>query len=110
LEGTVTLDGKPLADATVSLGPMRATAPGPFSGTTDSSGHFVLGAADDPGGGAVPGEYYVNITTVDPGPGDESTPPPTQKEVVPMAYRNSSTKVTVPPEGDADVKFDLKSR
>jgi hypothetical protein len=111
VEGVVTLDGQPLADASVSLGPTKATEPGPFVGTTDASGKFTLGAVDNPGGGAAPGEYLVMITTVkQTGSGLESDPPPTQREVVPMAYRDGTTKFTVPAEGTTSANFTMTSR
>ncbi len=111
VEGIVTLDGNPVADASVVLGPMRATDPGPFTGSTDAQGKYSLGTADDPGGGAAPGEYFVNITTVKPIPGaDESTPPPTQKEIIPMAYRDGSQRIVIPAGGTSAANFDISSR
>lgn len=111
VEGVVTLDGNPVADASVVLGPLRATDPGPFSGSTDSQGKFSLGTADDPEGGAVPGEYFVNITTVKPIPGaDESTPPPTQKEIIPMAFRDGTQRIVIPAGGTSAANFDISSR
>lgn len=108
VEGVVTLDGAPLPNATVALMPLTAANPGPFSGVSDSTGKFTLGTPD--GSGAAPGEYYVNITTVQGGAGIEGAPPPTQKEVVPVAYRNSSMKFTVPQDGTNAANFDLKSK
>jgi hypothetical protein len=111
VEGVITLDSKPLPNADISLGPMTATGPGPYLGTTDSQGRFALGPADDPAGGAAPGTYRLIIATVKPIPGaDESTPPPKQKEVVPMAYRDGSMEVVVPEDGATDLKYELKSR
>jgi hypothetical protein len=59
VEGTVTLDGKPLPGASVQFVPQEsgrvATA------GTDSSGHFVMSTAD-PGDGVIPGSYKVVIT------------------------------------------------
>lgn len=44
--GTVTLDGKPLADATVSFVP---TSGPPSDGRTDASGKYVIMTAGEPG-------------------------------------------------------------
>jgi len=111
VEGVITLDGGPLPNATIALLPLTAAASGPFSAVTDATGKYALGTTEAPASGAVPAEYYVNITTVtSTGGGIESAPAPTQKEVVPIAYRNSTTKFTVPPEGATAANFDMKSR
>jgi hypothetical protein len=111
VEGRVTLDGKPLVDAAVSLTQLRATDPGPFFATTDAEGRFTLGTAVDVGGGAAPGEYRLTITTVKmTGSGMETDPPPTQKEVVPPNFVNGMQKFTVPAEGTTEANFDLHSR
>ena len=106
-QGVVTLKGAPLADATVAILPTKATGPGPFVGTTDSEGKFSLGKVGGDGG-VVPGSYRLTITTVKPVPGaDESTPPPTQKEIVPQEYLDGSHRVEVPEEGFENRVFTL---
>lgn len=111
VEGKVTLDGKPLAEASIVLGQLRATSPGPFVGTTDAEGHFALGTSENAGGGVAPGEYRLMITTVKmTGGGMEFDPPPTQKEVVPVQFRDGSQFFTVPPGGKTDANFDLKTK
>jgi hypothetical protein len=107
--GTVTLDGKPLADANIVLAQLRATDPGPFVGKTDAEGKYTLGAATSPGSGAAVGEYRLMITTVTGGSMEDS-PLPTEKEVVPGEYRNGTMKFTVPAGGTQDATFDLKTR
>src|SRR5262245_38479634 len=69
VEGPVTLDAQPVADASVVLSPVRATGPGPFRGKTDAQGRYSLGPLDQAKGGAAAGEYFVIITTVEPPPG-----------------------------------------
>jgi hypothetical protein len=108
VEGTVTLDGKPLAGANIVLAQLRATAPGPFVGKTDADGKFSLGATDGGSGGAAPGEYRLMITTVTGGSMEDS-PLPTEKEVVPADYHSGTIKFTVPAEGTNEANFDLKS-
>ena len=46
VDGKVTLDKKPLANATVMFAPTKANGPGPFVGTTDDQGQFKLGLLD----------------------------------------------------------------
>jgi hypothetical protein len=109
VEGAITLDGQPLADANVVLAPLRATDPGPFVGKTDPQGKYALGTADDPASGAVAGEYRLMITTVVGGTMEDS-PLPTKKEVVPPHYRDGSQKFTVPTDGTTEANLDLRSR
>jgi hypothetical protein len=109
--GKVSLDGKPLARATVMFSPSRPNAPGPYVGETDQQGKFALGPTDKPAGGAAPGDYLVFISTVKGDPtGLEMAPAPTQKEIVPTAFRDGSTRFTVPEGGTKDANFDMKSR
>jgi hypothetical protein len=107
--GTVTLDGRPLADASVVLAQLRATDPGPFVGKTDAEGKFTLGATTRPGSGAAVGDYRLMITTVTGGSMEDS-PLPTQKEVVPGNYRSGMMKFAIPAGGTQDANFDLKSK
>jgi hypothetical protein len=112
VEGLVTLNSKPLANATVLFSPTRASGAGPFVGTTNNEGRFVLGPVDNPGGGAAAAEYMVMITTVkqDPKSIDGAPVDPTQKEVVPAAYRDGSKRFTVPPGGATDANFPITTR
>ncbi|MHB0958088.1 MAG: carboxypeptidase-like regulatory domain-containing protein [Pirellulaceae bacterium] len=58
--GLVTLDGAPVAGATVSFSPTEKTGRAAV-GTTDASGKFTL-TTINPGDGAAPGTYGVMIT------------------------------------------------
>jgi hypothetical protein len=108
VEGKVTLNGKPLSGASVMLSQSRPNTPGPFTGETDAEGRFKLGPLESAGGGAAAGEYLVFITTVKQPPGGmEDTPPPTKREIVPAAYRDGSTRFTVPEGGTPDANFDM---
>ena len=104
VEGIVTLKGKPLANAVVMLAPVRGNGPGPFVGTTDNDGHYTLGPKDNPGAGAVVGDYSIVIATVISDP-DENAPVKVQKEVVPDRFRNGSQKFTVPEGGATEANF-----
>jgi hypothetical protein len=111
VEGTVTLDGKPLPDATVTLSQVKVTDPGPFVGVTDADGRFALAAVGKQGSGAVPGEYFLFIRTVATPPGaDEFTPPPQQREVVPPNYRSGTIRFQVPEGGSTTADFPMTSR
>jgi hypothetical protein len=111
VEGNVTLNNEPLANATVTLSPVQATAPGPFVGVTNSNGRYALGPVGNDGAGAASGEYFLIITTVkQPAGGMEDSPLPTQKEIVPSEYRNGTKRFNVPEGGTNQANFDLKSR
>src|SRR5262245_45247952 len=110
VEGVVKLDAKPLSDAPVTFSPTRASAPGPFVGSTDGDGHFALHPAGKEQGGAAPGEYMVMITTVKPDPNDPEGHNPKQKEIVPAPFTDGSKRFTVPSAGTKEAKFDIKSR
>lgn len=74
VEGTVTLDGTPLAEAVVSFSPVEGGTGKAAVGTTDDKGVFKLTAAANKtvGRGTAAGEYQVSISkppkvaTVDP--------------------------------------------
>lgn len=57
-EGTVTLDGKPVAGASIALYD-ESNKNHPSAGTTDEKGHFVLATGATKG--AMPGKYKVTI-------------------------------------------------
>lgn len=62
VEGTITLDGEPLAGAAISFVPAEGGRPS--SGQTDDQGHFTLASytAND---GVPPGEYKVTVVKLD---------------------------------------------
>ena len=62
VEGTVTLDGKPLEGAAVSFVPAEGGRP--CTGQTDDQGHFTL-ASYVAGDGVPPGEYKVTVIKLD---------------------------------------------
>lgn len=62
VSGTITLDGKPLADATVTFTPAERGANSPqSSGKTDKSGKYSLNLVEDETTGAVMGKHHVII-------------------------------------------------
>jgi len=67
VEGAVTLDGKPVEGATVSLLPVQGL---PATGLTDSQGHFTLSTIGEPG--CKPGTYAIIVTKLKPSPDNQS--------------------------------------
>jgi hypothetical protein len=110
VEGTITLDGKPLAGATIGMeligGAKDARL---FSGETDSSGRYVIKPFERNRTGALVGEYHVMIRSVKAPPGaNEMTVLP--KEPVPQEYQNGSKSLTVPEGGVTNADFAIKTR
>lgn len=113
VEGVVTLNGKPLPEATVVLHPVTAAGAGPFSGITDSAGKFSLspsGRSDAPG--AVVGTYRLSISTLKLAPTDGSDTAIAKvltKELVPDEYRLGNMRFDVPIGGTLEANFDITS-
>jgi hypothetical protein len=65
IKGTVTLDGKPVADAALNFSPVKA-APGgePSAGVTDAQGNFTLNTAHDTPG-TLQGKCRVTVWKAD---------------------------------------------
>jgi hypothetical protein len=88
--GVVTLDGEPLADASIEFVPTGDAGSTSF-GKTDSGGKFVMefsGSAS----GVIPGEYQVRISThdvADPDNNIEAKP-----ELVAKKYRGEDSELT----------------
>jgi len=91
VSGTVTYDGKPLAEATVVFSPVGEQQAA--VGRTDARGNFRLTTFKD-GDGAIPGNYKVGITCVHtegPLPGtnlDEVIPTIKETSIIPVKYGN----------------------
>lgn len=128
VQGVVTLDGKPVPDATVAF---RPTGGGHSAyGVTKSDGTYELSSLK-PGDGALPGTHQVTITAVDvaedkqaealaeeygslsdtmPTKGRKREPKKTWR--VPQAYSEADTsglEFTVEEGGDNQADFQLKS-
>jgi hypothetical protein len=111
VEGTITIDGKPLAEATISLTPTTADGPGPYLAASDQDGRFAFGPPGKDGRGAEPGRYFLSVTTVVPRETDEFDRPigPPQKEIVPIEYSSGTKEFTVPEGGTTEANFELTS-
>src|SRR5687767_15247267 len=83
VSGRVTMDGKPLANATVVFIPENGR---PAGATTDADGRYELNF-NEYREGAIPGKNMVRISTQrDPTPGEEGKSIPGSKETVPAKY------------------------
>ena len=128
VEGNVTLDGEPLAGATVMFIPVKEGGQ-PATGLTDANGKFQLKTGNDKTG-ALPGEYKVVVSVAEEmkfSGGDHPDPAEVgklmragarrkkteiaKKSAVPVKYRSAGTtpfQETVPPKGK--ISLELKSR
>ena len=126
VSGTITFQGRPLVDATITTQPVATDSrnPGPGSfGRTDDQGRFELELVKPAIRGAIIGEQRVMIT---PG-GGATTPTEPQRSADGVAYwtddpganretnasewprhfMDGSLRLVVPPEGTANARFDL---
>jgi hypothetical protein len=103
VEGVVTVDGQPLANATVEFIPTDGgEARSSYDGTTDASGRYELYLSASQKG-ASPGAYTVHIWP--PKSADEPAVPPPAK--VPPQY-NTRTELTAKVElGSNSIDFPL---
>jgi hypothetical protein len=113
VSGRVTLDGRPLPRATVMFLPATGTegkSDLPSSaGLTDEAGRYSLVLNDGKTAGAVPGKYKVMILLGAQAGADDSKPT-YHRQLPPRYNRKTELARDVPPEGRADIDFDLKSR
>jgi len=107
VRGTVTMDGKPLGNATVVFVPENGR---PSGARTDEEGNYVLNFAQGRHG-AIPGTSTVRIMTFRDADQDENgNPIPAARETVPSQYNTESTLTfNVEPKKKNVANFDLKS-
>jgi hypothetical protein len=109
VSGRVTLDEKPLPNATVifmSAGQEESPNAG-SSGKTDSKGQYVLHRITKDMKGAFVGKHKVSITV---GSGKKGAANADKKGLVPAKYNTASELTfTVPREGTSNADFHLKS-
>lgn len=108
VKGKVTMDGEPLADASVIFVPVAGGRPA--AARTDAEGNYELNFS---GGrkGTIPGMNKVQITTeLGTYEGDDGKMIPARPETVPMEYNTQSTlEVNVVDGQMNEANFDLKS-
>lgn len=111
VSGAVSLDGKPLPDATVTFIPQvqEGQEVRPASGATDESGEYSLHYSTTESG-ARPGRYKVAISTFRPDgedrDGNEVLGAP---ETVPSVYNTQTTLTAEVKPGGSPLDFALKS-
>ncbi len=109
VSGVVTLNGAPLANASISFQPIASGNPGPpSSDQTDDEGNFTLHFADGKEG-AVIGKHKVLISTrkMAPSAPNSDSEVEVEKELVPKSYLESPPVFDVPKGGTDNAKFDL---
>lgn len=108
VEGTVTMDGKPLANAAVVFIPEAGGRPA--GSRTDAEGKYNLNFS---GGrkGTIPGVNKVRISTKsDPSEDADGNPVPAAPETIPMEYNQETTLTFTVVDGEKNVAdFPLKS-
>ena len=116
VSGKITLDGKPLADATVGFYPLGANAAVTSTGRTNGKGEYSLKTVMNDQTGAVVGKHRVSIT-VEPDLTGTDLPADKLAKVarppkLPARYQGAESELTceVPPGGKADANFELKSK
>ncbi len=103
VSGTVTLDGQPLAEATVMFQPTQGRA---SIATTDSAGKYSLTYLDGVSG-ALLGSHKVIIRTEIPG---EDGQPPIAKEKLPKKYHERTELTAEVKKGSNAFNFALTSQ
>jgi hypothetical protein len=128
VSGTITLDGNPLAGATITTQPIavegNVAGSGSF-GTTDAEGRYELELVKPAVKGAIVGEHRVMISQksdyksgtvtakLDDGTEFKTDDPNAHRAGLaaarkwPSRYTDGSLQLTVPPEGTSTANFDL---
>jgi hypothetical protein len=113
VSGRVTLNGKPLANASVTFAPVPVKGsdePGPSSAAiTDADGRYTLRTIGTDKTGAVVGKHMVRIALVGDTPDPADDRPIKERGQLPMKY-NAKTELQfdVSAGGTDSANFDLK--
>ncbi|MGL4943942.1 MAG: hypothetical protein ACRC46_12225 [Thermoguttaceae bacterium] len=123
--GVVTLDGKPLADASITFVPTSFGSESRGAGaTSDTNGKFVV-ATLEPDDGIFPGDYKIVVDkreVVGKAPTEADyeaakatgrSPIVQYKTVTPTKYANAATSgltATISPKGNKEIKLELVSQ
>lgn len=103
VEGTVTMDGKPVPNATVIF---QKSGARPSAARTDKEGYYELVYTDEVNGVAL-GTHKVFISTFSEGDPDQDIA--RQKEMVPAKYNNASELTSDVVAGSQVLDFKLES-
>lgn len=109
IEGTITLDGEPLAGVQILFDQPDKSPSNSFSGRTAEDGHYVLKSISEELSSPVAGTYRVSLTTSVPDR-DATESDPMPKERIPKKYRDGSLTFDLPEGGTLEANFDLKSK
>lgn len=104
--GTVTLDGQPLADASVAFNPHISGMSS--SGRTDTNGRFTLQFSSKHNGAMV-GSYKVMIMKERQPADNEKIRDPRQLQLIPFKYSYDTTLTAEVKEGSNTIDFPLAS-
>lgn len=109
IQGTVTLDGQPMAGVQVLFDQPQAPNGKSFAGKTDDTGRFVLHRVGVDTDELVAGSYRVTLTTaVAARDATEHTPLPPER--VPKGYRDGTLEFEVPSGGTDNANFALTTQ
>lgn len=114
--GTITLDGKPLANAMILTQPIgteeNGNKPGPGSfAETDENGDFTLVFQHEDQDGAAPGDCYVKIRENAEKKASSDDSVEVVRSKVPLDYQEGDKVVyTIPEDGTDAMNFDLSSK
>lgn len=112
--GKITLDGKPLANATIitqPIGTKENTEPGPGSiAETDADGFFKLAFQHEERDGAVPGDHRIKIVENGEKRASSDDSAEMVRSKVPLDYQEGKETYTIPAEGTDAMNFDLESK
>jgi len=111
VSGRVTLNGKPLPNASVTFAPIGGKGnqePGPSSaGKTDGDGRYTLSLIGQDGSGAMIGRHKVRIALMSEA--DTSDDRPDKLKQLPLHYNGQTTlEFEVLPGGTDSADFNLK--
>jgi hypothetical protein len=127
VSGTITLDGQPLAGASIITQPVATDSPNPgpgSTGATEEQGHFVLEVVQPAMKGAIIGKHRVMISPANrqrsgsrkrsaDGTHEYSIDDPNSNRAEtasnwPARFTDGSLTMEVPPGGTDKLNFDLK--
>lgn len=114
VSGRITLDGKPLANATIltqPIGTKENTTPGPGSiSETDDDGNYELEFQHEVRVGAVPGPVRVKIVENAEKKVSSDDTVARVRSKVPLDYQEGKAEHTIPEDGSDQMDFELESR